>query len=128
MSRVFVKPKSITTKVRLRKENYANFLEYYHKGSSYDDHLYKYLTTLAQKNKVFDDFKSNFNSEGFYFKTKDFVKCKNLSGRTCLLADLLDQDITAKFKIQPYDFTADNKHLSGLSITLVEAHATMSDL
>ena len=128
MSHKFVKPKSITTKVRLRKENYANFLEYYHKGTSTDDHFYKYLTGLAQKNKVSEDFKTNFNSEGFYFKTKDFVKCKNLSGKTCLLADLLDQDITAKFKIQPYDFTADNKHLSGLSITLVEAHATMTDL
>lgn len=128
MDHKFVKPKLITAKVRIRNTNYANFLEYYHKGTSIDDHFYKYLTIIAQKNKVSEDFKTNFNSEGFYFKTKDFVKCKNLSGRTCLLADLLDQDVAAKFKIQPYDFVVDNKNLSGISITLVEANATMSDL
>ncbi len=128
MSHKFVKPKVISVKVRLRTATYANFLEYYHKGTSLDDHFYKYLTNLVQKNKGSEDFKSNFTSEGFYFKTKDFVKCKNLSNKSCLLVDLLDQDITAKLKIQPYDFTVDNKHLSGLAITLVEAYATMSDL
>lgn len=128
MAQVFIKPKSISAKVRLRKDNYANFLEYYHKGTANDDFLYKYLTTLAKKHKLSDDFKTSFTSEGFYFKIKDFVKCKNLSGKPCLLSDLLDQDITAKLQIKPYDFKVDGKHLSGLSITLIEAQATMSNL
>lgn len=124
----YVKPKSISAKVRLRKLNFANFLEYYHKGSALDDFLYKYLRDLVRKNKVTDGFKTPFNSEGFYFKTKDFVKCKNLSGRVCLLSDLLDQDITANLRIVPYDFVIDGQQLSGISVTLVEAQATMSDM
>lgn len=125
MAGKFVKPKNINATVRLRKSNYANFLEYYHKGSATDDFLYKYLTDLVKKNKTTDEFKTPFNTEGFYFKIKDFVKCKDVRGKTCLLEDILDYDVTVKLKILPYDFIdpKTSSQVSGISITLVEAHA-----
>lgn len=124
----FTKPKLINAKLRLRRINYANFVNFYHKGTN-DDFLYKYLTKLISHElsscpNVKSNFKSNFNFEGFYFKTKDFVKCKNLSGKVCLLSDLLDHDVIAKLQITPYDFTSSTgQHLSGLSILLLEAKA-----
>ncbi len=124
----FVRPKKITARARLKQPNYANFLKYYHDGSAKDDPFYKYITKLADSHKLLatedQTFKKNFDEEGFYFKIKDYVKCKNSSGRPCLLEDLLDHDVSISLKITPYNFTTDDgKHLIGLSLQATHVNA-----
>lgn len=124
MSYKYVKPKIISTKIRLRTDKYANYYEYYHNNSSSDDFLYKYLCSVKEKNMINEDFKSNFTEEGFNFKFKDNITCRDVKGNRCILYDILDSDIVAKLSIKPYDFVSkDGKHLSGITINLLEANA-----
>ncbi len=127
----YSKPIYISIKARLRQPTYANFLEYYHKGSADNDHFYKYLVKLSTEHKLFmkdaESFKLSFTQEGFYFKTLDIVKCKNAIGKPCLLEDLLDRDVVFKLKILPYDFlTPEGKQIIGISITCLEANGKPS--
>ena len=119
----FTKPKLLSVKVRLRQSNYANFLEYYHNGSALNDYFYKYLDKLANEHKKLvnqdTSFKSSFNAEGFYFKTKKPIKCTNVVKKPCLIDDLLDHDVTMKLKLVPYNFISDNKQLIGISIQAI---------
>jgi len=124
----YVKPKNINIKARLRTKNYANFLEFYHKGSALNDYFYKYLVKLADSHKLLANqdtqFKSHFNPEGFYFKTKETIKCKNAIKMPCLLDDLLDRDVTMQLKITPYNFKdAAGAQLIGISIQAVAIYA-----
>lgn len=123
----FVKPKNISIKARLRSAKYANFLEYYHNGSAKLDYFYNYLTKLSESHKLLvnqdSQFKSNFTPEGFYFKIKTFVKCTNAIKKPCLIEDLLDQDVTMKLKITPYNFNDnEGKQLIGIAIQAVAIH------
>ena len=118
----FTKPKTLSVKVRLRQSNYANFLEYYHEGSALNDYFYKYLAKLANDHKKLANcdvsFKSPFNEEGFYFKTKGPIKCMNAAKKLCLIDDLLDHDVTMKLKLVPYNFISD-KQIIGISIQAI---------
>ncbi len=125
MSKIFIKPKIMSIKARLRNTSYANFLEFYHEQSAITDHFYKYLIDLSNKHKLLvqadTNFKSNFTSEGFYFKVADRLKCKNALGKPCLIEDLIDRDVTMKLKITPYNFLSDeNKQLIGISMQAIE--------
>ncbi len=115
----FYKPKYFTFFVRLRRENFANYLNYYHKNDGTSDFVYKVLTDLVTKHKHSDEYKSPVTNEGFYFKLDNPI-CKNMYGRPCLISDILDNDVMMKVKITTYDFVADGKRLNGLSLAVKE--------
>jgi hypothetical protein len=126
----YIKPKKISIKARLRQPNYANFLEYYHNNEVTNDYFYNYLTKLANSHKQLTNqdtkFKSNFTNEGFYFKTKEGLKCKNAIKKPCLINDLLDTDVTLKLKITPYNFLdTNNLQLIGIAIQVTEINTSI---
>lgn len=127
----FIIGKIYNIRARLRRENFANFAEYYHNQSLESDHFYKILDKTVSDHKLTVSdadnipFHSPITDEGFYFKS-DNPKCKNLIGKPCLLGDILDNDVIMKVRVRPYNFVgSDGKHV-GVSITLLEAQAKHS--
>lgn len=124
----FLPSKIYYTSARLRSLKYANFLTYYHLKNT-EDPFKIMLTQIIDKHKELTNDPDNFitpifNAEGFYFKTSTFPKCKNLSGKPCILNDIIDHDVFMKLKIQPYDFIPVNgERVIGVSITLLECTA-----
>ena len=124
----FIPAKTYHITARLRKETFANFHAFYHTGSR-DDSFAIFLQNIIDKHKLlvgeaFTEFRSPMTNEGFYFKTGVLPKCKNVSGKPCLLRDILDYDVYMKLKIQPYDFvTTLGNRVAGVSITAMEVTA-----
>jgi len=124
--------KTYNIRARLRRENFANFLDYYHKGTAETDHFYQILSKIISDHKLgcndeLIQFYTPMTSEGFYFKSPD-VKCKNLIGKPCLIDDILDNDAVIRLKVRPYDFVNENKRMIGVSIHAVEIVAKHAKL
>src|SRR5690349_621975 len=115
---MYYRSKPIGITARLRRANFANYYNYYHSGDASTDHVCKLLTSAVEKNMISsntDQFKSPVTPEGFYFKS-DGVQCRDINGRTCLIDDCFDRDVSMSIIIRPYNFVKDSKQLAGLTI------------
>jgi hypothetical protein len=115
--------KPIFIRARLRKHNYANFLEYFHTNKK-DDHFYKLLSNYSSDHLIKtcvqeSEYKSVFDEEGFYFK-KDNLVCYDKFNKVCLIENCIDQDVVMKLTIILYDFMDDEKRLVGCCIKVKE--------
>ncbi len=118
----FYPKKKMTIKARLRQPNHANYLAYYHKGST-DDPFYatilKISTELAYVAKMDPHEIKNTSPEGFYFKN-DKTMYLDINKRPCLAESICDRDVSIILTVQPYDFIADSTRKVGVSITALE--------